>query len=322
MATGARFKSTPETRIEEGGAVALVPVKLLLEYAKRGGYGVAAFNVYDMQSIQAVVEVAESEDSPVILAGWEGHLTYAGIDYFSSLARTAAKRVDVPVAVHLDHGTSLGWVSKCIQHGFTSVMIDASGHSFDENVAITKQVVEFAHPAGVTVEAELGHMPTGDQELTARDREAYFTDPDQAVEFVKKTGVDALAVSIGTAHGLYRFEPKLDLKRLEEIASRVDAYIVLHGGTGTPGLPQAIKLGVTKINIGAALRVAFRESVQSTAKDPSFHSLDPTDILDRAKQAQKEVIKEILHSFGSRGKATQMMCDLAGHRHISAEEPL
>jgi fructose-bisphosphate aldolase class II len=234
-------------------------------------------------------------------------LKYAGSQYFSALALAGAQNARVPTAIHLDHGSSFEWVVRAIKYGFTSVMMDASLEPYEENVAITRKVVEVAHAVGVTVEAELGHMLTGDVILTDEQAAKNMTDPDEAARFVKETGVDALAVAIGNAHGLYTYEPKLDFKRLETIVKKMDAFVVMHGGSGTPGLPECIKLGVTKINIASDVQVAFRESVKRTFENEPLESLHATDILTPATEAMKEVMKAKMREFGSYGQASKVI---------------
>jgi fructose-bisphosphate aldolase class II len=282
-------------------------MEFLLRHARSNGYGVPAFNVNNLESIQAAVEAAEEEDSPLILMGWEGDLEYAGSEYFSALALAGAKKARVPVAIHLDHGSTFEWCMEAIRWGFTSVMIDASPLPFEQNVAVTRKVVEVGHAAGATVEAELGHIETGDVILTDEQLAKNMTDPDEAVRFVEETGVDALAVAVGNAHGLYKYEPKLDFGRLETIVNKVNCFVVMHGGSGTPGLPKAIQLGVTKVNIGTDIAVAFRESVNRTLKDKPLEGLYQDAILNPATEAMKQVMKGRMQEFGSSGQGQKCL---------------
>jgi fructose-bisphosphate aldolase class II len=303
----------------------LVNNKDLLVPASRKGYAVGAFNINNLEALLAVSEAAVEEKSPVIVAVTPSAIKYAGLAYLSEIVKTAAKSVPVPMSLHLDHGEDFETVSKCVGAGFTSVMIDGSFLKFDENVALTKRVVDSAHPKGVAVEAELGRL-AGVEEKTVEEKEAVLTDPDAAKEFVKKTGVDALAVAIGTSHGAYKFkaEPKLDFERLRQIREKVSVPLVLHGASSVPqwiiekavkygaelagakGIPEehikkAISFGIAKINIDTDLRLAFTATVREVlAKSPK--EFDPRKILGPAKEAMKEVVKGKMRLFGSSGK--------------------
>jgi fructose-bisphosphate aldolase class II len=304
----------------------LVTNKDLLLAARREAYAVGAFNIQNLESLSAVVEAAAEEKSPVIVAVTPGAIKYAGLKYLAGLVRAAAESSPVPMSLHLDHGEDMETVSKCLEAGFTSVMIDGSHMKFEENVAITKRVVDLARPKGVSVEAELGRL-AGVEEKTVEEREAVLTDPDEAEEFVRRTGVDALAVSIGTSHGAYKFkgEPKLDFERLRLIREKVNVPLVLHGASSVPkwiiekatkygaelagakGIPEghikkAIALGITKINIDTDLRLAFTATVREVLAN-SPKEFDPRKILGPAKEAMKEVVKGKMRLFGSSGKA-------------------
>lgn len=282
----------------------LVNVDTLLEAAEKGGYAVGAFNCNNMEIVQAIIEAAEEEKSPVIIQASQGAIKYAGLSYIVGLVETAAKESSVPVALHLDHGTSFEQCIQCIGRGFTSVMIDYSKHTLDENIAMTKRILEIANELGVSVEAELGKIGGTEDDITVDEREATFTDPAEAERFVKETGIKSLAVAIGTAHGQYKGEPKLDLDRLSEIKSRVNIPIVLHGSSGVPDdtLKEAIKRGVRKINIDTNLREAFTDGVREVlAKNPN--EIDPRKILGPARERMKERVIEKIRIFGSNGKA-------------------
>ncbi|MEM3726185.1 MAG: class II fructose-1,6-bisphosphate aldolase [Candidatus Bathyarchaeia archaeon] len=304
----------------------LVTNRDLLLPAKRGAYAVGAFNIQNLESLLAVSEAAAEEKSPVIVAVTPSAIKYAGLAYLTKIVRTAAENTPVPMSLHLDHGEDFETVSKCIEAGFTSVMIDGSFLKFEENIAITKRVVDLAHSKGVSVEAELGRL-AGVEEKTVEEKEAILTDPDAAEEFVKRTGVDALAVAIGTSHGAYKFkgEAKLDFERLKLIAKKVDIPLVLHGASSVPawiigkatkygaelsgakGIPEehikkAISLGISKINIDTDLRLAFTATIREVLAN-SPKEFDPRKILGPAKDAMKEVIKGKMRLFGSSGKA-------------------
>jgi len=304
----------------------LVTNKELLRKAQKEAYAVGAFNIQNLESLLAVVEAAVDEKSPVIVAVTPSAIKYGGLNYLAGLVKTAAETLPIPMSLHLDHGEDVETVKKCLEVGFTSVMIDGSHLPFEENIALTKCVVDLAHKKGVSVEGELGRL-TGVEEKTVEERKAVLTDPREAEEFVKQTGVDALAVSIGTSHGAYKFkgEPQLDFERLKQIRERVDVPLVLHGASSVPqwiiekairygaelagakGIPEdhikkAIALGITKINIDTDLRLAFTATVREVlATSPK--EFDPRKILGPAKEAMKEVIKAKMRLFGSSGKA-------------------
>jgi len=284
--------------------MALVTVKSLLDKAEAGGYAVGAFNCNNMEIVQAIVAAAEAERSPVIIQASQGAIKYAGLDYIVGLCEVAARKATVPIALHLDHGTDLEQVIKCIVGGFTSVMYDGSSKPFEENVAMTKKVVEIARAAGVSTEAELGKVGGVEDDIKVDEREAMMTDPEEARRFVELTGVDSLAVAIGTSHGQYKFPPKLDFERLKKIKSLVDVPIVLHGSSGVPeeDLVKAISLGVRKVNIDTNIREAFCSALRKAA-DENPKEIDPRKLLKPAREAMIEVIREKIRIFGSSGKA-------------------
>ncbi len=303
----------------------LVTNKEVLSVAAAEGYAVGAFNINNMEILQAIVEAATEEKSPVIIAASPSAIKYAGLEYITGMVKAAAKTALIPITLHLDHGKDVETASMCINGGFTSVMIDGSHLDYEENISMTKYVVKLARPKGVSVEAELGKLVS--PESTARGTEDPYTDPDAAKEFVNRTGVDALAVAIGTSHGAYKFkgEPKLDFERLKIIRKKVSIPLVLHGASGVPqwivekatkygaewsgaqGIPddhikKAVSLGIAKINIDTDLRLAFtgtvREVLVTTPKE-----YDPRKILGPAKETMKEVVKAKMRLFGSAGKA-------------------
>jgi fructose-bisphosphate aldolase class II len=304
----------------------LVTNKEILSVAMAKGYAVGAFNINNLETLLAIVEASVEEKSPLIVAVTPSAIKYAGLNYLVAMVKTAEKMTAVPMALHLDHGTDVETASKCIDAGFTSVMIDGSHLNFEENISLTKRVVDLAHPKGVSVEAELGRL-AGVEESTVEEKEAILTDPNVAKDFVERTSVDALAVAIGTSHGAYKFkaEPKLDFERLKTIRKKVKVLLVLHGASGVPswivekatkygaelggakGIPdehikKAISLGVAKINIDTDLRLAFTSAVREVlATSPK--EFDPRKILGPAKEAMKEVAKGKMRLFGSSGKA-------------------
>ncbi len=300
--------------------------KEVLSVASTGGYAVGAFNINNMEILQAIVETANEEKSPIIVSVSPSAIKYAGLEYVTAMVKVAAKLYPLtPMTLHLDHGKDIETATMCINGGFTSVMIDGSRLDFEENIAMTKHVVDLARSKGVSVEAELGKLVS--QESTADDAEDPYTDPDAAVEFVDRTGVDSLAVAIGTSHGAYKFkgDVKLDFERLKTIRSNVDIPLVLHGASGVPswivekatkygaelsgakGIPdehikRAISLGIAKINIDTDLRLAFTGSVREVlTTSPKVY--DPRKILGPAKETMKKVVQEKMRLFGSSGKA-------------------
>ncbi|SHH38915.1 fructose-bisphosphate aldolase, class II [Caloranaerobacter azorensis DSM 13643] len=282
----------------------LVSGKEILLDAHKKGYAVGAFNVNNMEIVQAIIEAAKETNSPVILQASQGGLKYAGVEYIAAMAKVAAETAKVPVAIHLDHGTDFVQIMKCIRNGFTSVMIDGSKYPLEENIAITKKVVEIAHAVGVSVEAELGKIGGTEDDITVDERDATFTDPDEAERFVKETGVDYLAIAIGTAHGPYKGEPKLDFDRLKVIKERLNMPIVLHGSSGVPeeSIKKAVSLGVNKINIDTDIRMAFNKGVREFVENnPDVY--DPRKILGPAREEMKKVIIEKMIMFGSAGRA-------------------
>ena len=210
----------------------LVTGKEILDDAHKNGYAVGAFNINNMEIIQAIIEAAEETRSPVILQASQGGIKYAGIEYIAVLAKEAAEKATVPVAVHLDHGTDFDQVMKCIRHGFSSVMVDGSKFPLEENIGVTKKVVEIAHAVDVSVEAELGKIGGTEDHIKVDEKDATMTDPDEAVKFVEETGVDSLAIAVGTAHGVYEGEPELDFDRIKVIKEKLNMPLVLHGSSG------------------------------------------------------------------------------------------
>lgn len=281
----------------------LVTVKELLDDAKKRSYAVGAFNCNNMEIVQAIVKAAEAENSPVIIQASQGAIKYAGLEYIVALVTLAAKNTKVPVALHLDHGTSFDQVIQCIRYGFTSVMIDGSKYSLEENIALTKKVVEIARAVGVSTEAELGKIGGTEDDISVSDKDAMLTNPNDVKYFAEQTGVDSLAVAIGTAHGQYKFEPKLDFDRLAVIRDLVDIPIVLHGSSGVPDkdVQKAISLGVRKVNIDTNIREAFVKGVREAVKDPK--EIDPRKILGPARDEMTAIVREKIRVFGSSNKA-------------------
>lgn len=304
----------------------LVTSKELFERAYREGYAVGAFNVNNMEIIQGIVEAAKLEKSPLILQVSAGARKYANPIYLKKLVEAAVEDSGLPIVLHLDHGDDFEICKSCIDSGFTSVMIDGSRFPFEENIKVTKEVVEYAHARGVVVEAELGKLAGVEDAVKVSAKDATYTDPDEAVEFVQRTGVDSLAIAIGTSHGAYKFkgDPSLDFERLETITKKLSGFpLVLHGAStvmpefvakcnqfggvipGAQGVPEdmlkrAATLGVCKINIDTDLRLAMTASIREyLAVHPE--EFDPRKYLSPARTAIKDMvqhkIKNVLGSY-------------------------
>jgi len=276
----------------------------LLSKAKEQGYAVGAFNTNNLEITLSIAEAAASERSPVILAVSPGAMEYAGVAYLAAIARVASESVDVPMSLHLDHGTSMEHVESALDHGFSSVMIDGSKLPFEENVGLTRKAVKLARGKGASIEGELGRLVGSEDAVSVSEREASMTDPDQAAEFVERTGVDALAVAIGNAHGWYKGRPDLDFGRLRAIKSKVGTFLVLHGASGIPDdmIREAGSIGVDKINIDTEVRDAFRQAVAGfVAANPEV--IDPRKILMPSREAMREVVARKMRLFGCAGKA-------------------
>ena len=300
----------------------------MFQRAYKEKYAVGAFNVNNMEIIQGIVDAAKEERSPLILQVSAGARKYAKPVYLRKLVDAAVEDTGLPVVLHLDHGEDFEICKACVDDGFTSVMIDGSKYPFEENIKVTKKVVDYAHSKGVVVEAELGKLAGIEDNISVSEREATFTDPDQAVEFVERTGIDSLAVAIGTSHGAYKFkgDPMLDFERLEKISSLLPGFpLVLHGAStvltefvklcnqyggdipGAKGVPEdmlrkAAGMGVCKINIDTDLRLALTAAVREyLANNPSV--FDPRKYLGPAREAIKLMVAhKIRNVLGCSGK--------------------
>jgi len=307
----------------------LVTTKEMFEKSMKEGFAIGAFNINNMEIIQGIVDAAEAQKSPVILQASEGAIKYARMPYLMKMIEAATEETTIPIAIHLDHGANFEVCKKCIDAGFTSVMIDGSKYSFEENIEITKKVVEYAHERGVVVEAELGQLAGIEDDVNVSEADAKYTDPEQAKEFVEKTGCDSLAIAIGTSHGAYKFkgEAKLRFDILEQIKERIpNTPIVLHGAStvipelvetcnkyggdipGAKGVPdeilhEASTSGVSKVNVDTDLRLAFTGEIRKTfAENPS--AFDPRKYLTPAREKITEIVEhKIKNVFGSSNKA-------------------
>ena len=309
----------------------LVTTEKMFRQAYEGGFAVGAFNVNNMELMQGIIEAAKEENAPVILQISKGARSYANIKYLRALIDTAIAETDLPIAMHLDHGDTLDLCQQCVQDGFTSVMIDASHKSVEENTALTKSVVDHAHQHNVVVEAEIGQLGGIEEDVvgvSADDVMSHVTDPDEAEEFVKATGCDSLAVACGTSHGAFKFkvEPKLAFNIIEDIAKRLPGFpLVMHGSSSVPkefidlinkyggnmpntmGVPEeaitkASKMAVCKVNIDTDLRLALTAKIRQVfAENPA--EFDPRKYLGPGREAIKQMVKRKLHVLGCAGKA-------------------
>ncbi|MBR3132696.1 MAG: class II fructose-1,6-bisphosphate aldolase [Clostridia bacterium] len=309
--------------------MSLVTTKEMFEKSMKEHYAIGAFNINNMEFIQAITEAANEAKSPVILQVSSSAIKYAGIKYLTKMVEAAVEETDIPIALHLDHGPDFETCKMCIDNGFTSVMIDASKYDFEENVRITKEVVDYAHSHGVVVEAELGTLAGVEDEVNVADDDAKYTNPEQAKEFVERTGCDSLAIAIGTSHGAYKF--KGDAKLRFDILAKVkelipNTPIVLHGASsviprlvdmcnenggdipGAKGCPnemlkKAGEEGVSKINVDTDLRLAMTAQVRRVFKEePSV--FDPRKYLGAARKEIKETVADKINNvFCSAGKA-------------------
>lgn len=279
------------------------PIKMI-ENAERTGYAIAAFNVHNLETIQAVVEGAWEERSPVIIQTTPGTLKHAGIAYVAACVKAASELYDIPICLHLDHCESFSLIMQCIRAGYTSVMIDSSKLPYNENVAMVKKVVDIVSSVGVAVEGEIGRIGGVEDDIQVDEMDAALTIPEEAQSFVEATGVDILAVAIGTAHGLYKGQPKLDFERLSAIKEKVKKPLVLHGGSGISdnAIRESIDRGIRKINIATELKVPMASAIQEVfAANPKEN--DPREYMGYAKQAVKKVVRKKIQLCGSSGRA-------------------
>lgn len=283
--------------------MALVTSKELLLDAKKRGYALGAFNVENMEMVMAVLAAAEETKSPVIMQTTPSTVRYAGLDYYLANVAVAAKRASVPVVMHLDHGSSYNLCSEAYRTGYTSIMIDGSKLSLEENIALTKSVTDMCHPGGIPIEGELGKVGGKEDDLVNGDDNPY-TDPAEAKLFVESTAVDSLAVGIGTSHGVYKGIPKVNVERLKEIKAVVDIPLVLHGTSGVPDeqVIECIKNGICKVNYATDLRIAFTKGVKAyMEKDPE--AFDPKKYSALGMEEVKKYVMQKMEVVGSVGKA-------------------
>lgn len=281
----------------------LVSTRSMLNQAQRDGYAVPAFNIHNLETIQVVIETAAEMASPVILAGTPSTFSYAGSDYLIAICQQAAERYRIPVALHLDHHEDISDIVQKVTAGIRSAMIDASHFPFEENTKIVKQVVRFCHQWDCTVEAELGRLRGQEDDLIVDSADELFTDPDSAVKFIHQTGINSLAVAIGTAHGMYKNEPHLDFTRLQQIRQKTDIPLVLHGASGIPDadVRHCIELGICKVNVATELKIAFSNAIKHYFLEHP-DATDPRHYLVPGKAAMKAVVMEKIRVCKSNGK--------------------
>lgn len=278
----------------------LINTKEMLLQAQQKGYAIPAFNIHNLETIQTVVETANHLNSPVILAATPGTIKYAGGENLLAITEAMSKSVNVPITFHLDHHEKVEEIKALIELGCRSVMIDASKHPLEENIEIVRDVVKFAKKYGATVEAELGKLGGREDDLVVSEADAFFTDPKEAEIFVRETGIDSLAVAIGTAHGMYKSTPKLDFERLAQIRKVIEVPLVLHGASGVPKemVQEAIRLGICKVNVATELKNIFSDSLKHyfiehpEETDPRYYFLP-------AKQKMGELVTEKIIMCGS-----------------------
>ncbi|BAU40861.1 ketose-bisphosphate aldolase [Leptolyngbya sp. O-77] len=282
----------------------LTSTQELLETARRNAYAIGAFNVYNLEGVKAVVEAAEALQSPAMLQLHPSALKY-GRSPLVALCLEAARAASVPISVHLDHSTSATDIQDALTAGMRSVMADGSPLPYAENLAFTRDMTALAHRYGAVVEAEIGRISGTEDGLTIAEKEAKMTDPDQAVEFVAATGVDALAVTIGNVHGEYKSPPRLDFDRLARIRQRLSIPLVLHGASGLPAemISRSIQLGVCKFNVNTEVRQAYMATLAGQVCGD--YERDLLDVTREAIAAMRSVIMEKIRLFGSDGKAHQ-----------------
>ena len=298
----------------------LVSTKEMLRAAVEGHYAVGAFNANNMEQVQAIVDAAVEERAPVILQVSQGAIRYAGLETAAALVKVIGGRADVPVALHLDHGTDFEQNVRCLRAGFTSLMFDGSKLPYEENVATTARIAEIAHIVGIPVEAELGRVLQSEDDVTPEEVEAAMTDPDQAADFVARTGCDSLAVAIGSVHAMKEAQAELDIERLKAIREKVDIPFVLHGSSGVKedSEVEAIQHGIAKINVATMLNQGFvRGLKESMAEMPD--NVDPRKFLAYSRENVKEVVRHKIRLFGGSGRVTSSGYASPATTHRSAD---
>lgn len=278
----------------------ILSTRQMLLDAQAGHYAVPAFNIHNLETLQVVADTAAEMRSPLIIAVTPSTIDYAREDYVVAMAQIASRHTTTPIAVHLDHFEDTARIKQAIDAGFKSAMIDASKLPFEENIAKTKEVVAYAHHYDATVEAELGKLVGVEDDLVVDEKDSTYTNPDDAVKFVEATGIDSLAVAIGTAHGLYKGTPHLDFDRLTEIRKKVSIPLVLHGASDVPDelVQKAISLGICKVNVATDLKIPFSNAVKKYFKE-NPDANDPRKYMTPGKKAMAQIVKHKITVCGS-----------------------
>lgn len=283
----------------------LVTTKEMLLAAKERHFAVGAFNANNMEQIQGIIDAAVEERAPVILQVSQGAIRYAGLNFAAAMVKTAAEEADVPVALHLDHGSDFAQNVRCLRAGFTSLMYDGSKEPYEDNVAMTRRVVEIADVIGVPVEAELGCVLQSRDNVTPEEVEAAMTNPDQAAAFVEATGCSSLAVAVGSIHGMKESKAEIDIDRLDALCEAVDIPFVLHGASGVKeeSAQEAIQHGICKINVATRLNQAFVRGI-AQGQEELPNNVDPRKWLSYSRDNVKEVVRHKIRLFGANNQVT------------------
>jgi fructose-bisphosphate aldolase class II len=282
----------------------LVSMTEFFPKARANKFAVGQFNMNNLEFAQAIMEAGIELKSPFIFGVSEGALKYMGIDFTVAIAEAAARKSGLPIALHLDHGSTFEVAMQCIRAGFSSVMFDGSHHSFEENIRLTKEVVKAAHAMGVSVEGELGTIGGVEDDISVAESDANLAKPEEAIRFYEETGVDCLAIAVGTAHGMYAGEPNIRFDIIQKVASAIPVPVVLHGGSGVPDemIRKAVAAGVGKINVNTENQVACTDTIRAVLnKEAKVY--DPRKYLTPARKAMTEVVKSKMLLFGSNNQA-------------------
>ncbi len=283
----------------------LVTLREILKDTREKHYAVGAFNMNSYEDSEGMIQGAARKNSPIIIMTSMACVKYVGLKPLVGMIRGMADTYNIPVCLHLDHATDLDLIKACVGAGFTSVMIDASKKEFAENIAITKGVVDFAHTYGCSVEAELGKLGGREENVEVSDADKAYTNPEDVPQFVAETGIDALAVAIGTAHGFYKAEPKIDFPRLQQIVDITDCPLVLHGGTGVPedDFRKCVAMGMSKINVGTQLKKDYTDALKKAVHELPETEYDPRPFMKQVKEACAQAVMEKIDLYGSEGMA-------------------
>lgn len=283
----------------------LVTLREILKDTREKHYAVGGFNMNSYEDSYGMIMGAARKKSPIIIMTSMACVKYVGLKALVGMIRGTADTFNIPVCLHLDHATDLDLIKACVGAGYTSVMIDASKKEYEENIAITKSIVDYAHEYGCSVEAELGKLGGREENVVVDDADKAYTNPEDVPRFVEETGIDALAVAIGTAHGFYKAEPKIDFPRLEKITQITDCPLVLHGGTGVPeeDFRRCVNMGMSKINVGTQLKKDYTDALRKALAENPETEYDPRPFMRPVKEACAQAIMAKIDIFGSAGMA-------------------